>query len=246
MLQIAIAYLQAYDGRKCELINKECIPNMNDGEAASQPLASASSPLQNKLLGIAEHEQRFKLHGELHVGACAQIEAPTQISHLVVLCGNDQAEYERSLVAQLCDRYGVAPPAPHSNHFSAQLGAYRITWERHTEYSTYSFFHSAPFDTPFAEPAIHHVPKEWLERIPGEIIAATHIALERKDRPQRSLAELSVLFASNTVIGSEVAAGNAIVWTDNQIHADGFAQGWSDGEIAALSRSKGAAIWIAP
>lgn len=30
-----------------------------------------------------------------------------------------------------------------------------------------------------------------------------------------------------------------------QIHADGFAQGWSDGEIAALSRSKGAAIWIA-
>lgn len=195
---------------------------MNREITLTQSLAEATGPLKNKLLGLAEHEKRFKLHNELHAGAVELLEAPTQISHLVLICDNDQADYERSLIAQLCERYGVTPPTLHSNHFRAMLGSFRINWERHTEYSTYTFFHSAPFETPFAEPAINHAPKEWLAKLPGEIIAATHIALDDRERPLRSLKELSHLFASNTVIGSKVAAGNAIAWTDNQIHTDGF------------------------
>ena len=195
---------------------------MNREITPSQSLTDAIGPFKNKLLGLAEHEQRFKLHYDLHAGAVESLEAPAQISHLVLLCDNDQAGHERSLIAQLCERYDVAPPTLHSNHFSAMLGAYRINWERHTEYSTYTFFHSTPFEIPFAEPAINHVPHEWLATLPGEVIAATHIALEDRERPNRNLKELSILFASNTVIGSEVAAGNAVAWTDNQIHTDGF------------------------
>ena len=90
------------------------------------------------------------------------------------------------------------------------------------EYSTYTFYCGAPFETPFANTAIDHVPQEWLASLPGQVIAATHVALEDKQRPKRGLKELSQLFASNTVIGSEMAAGNAVAWTDNQIHADGF------------------------
>ena len=195
---------------------------MNHETTQSQHLARAAGPLRKNLLGLPEHEQRFKLHNELHVGAVERLEAPAQISHLVLLCDNDQADRERSLIAQLCERYGVAPPTLHSGHFDATLGVYQIKWERHTEYSTYTFFHRAPFETPFAEPAIEHVPKEWLATLPGEIIAATHIAFEDRERPRRSIQALSQLFASNTVIGSEVAAGNAIAWTDNQIHTDGF------------------------
>lgn len=177
---------------------------------------------QKKLLGLAEHEQRFKLHNELHVGAAEFLEAPTQISHLTLLSKNDQAAAERTLLAELCERYGVTPPAEHSNHFTAILGTYRIKWERHTEYSTYTFFLCAPFETPFVETAINHVPKEWLAALPGEVISATHVALEDKKRPLRNIKELAALFASNTVSGAEVAAGNAVVWTDNQIHGDGF------------------------
>ena len=190
----------------------------------SREIASgkASGPLIKKLLGLAEHDQRFKLHNELHVGAVEFLDAPTQISHLTLLSSNDQAELERKLLTQLCERYGVTPPTPQSDHFSAVLGIYQIRWERHTEYSTYTFFHCAPFETPFAEPPINHVPKEWLRSLPGEVISATHVALEDRERPVRDLKELSVLFASNTVSGAEVASGNAIVWTDNQIHVDGF------------------------
>ncbi len=201
---------------------KETNTAMNREITAPQSLAEAANPLRKKLLGIAEHEQRLKLHNELHSGSVELLAAPVQISQLVLLCGSDQADHERRLIAQLCERYGVTPPTLHSNHFSAMLGVYRMRWERHTEYSTYTFFHDAPFDTPFVEPAISHVPQEWIETLPGEVIVATHIAIESKERPQRGLKALSQLFASNTVIGSEVAAGNAVVWTDNQIHSDGF------------------------
>jgi len=189
---------------------------------SSESLSESGSSLKKKLLGLDEHDQRLKLHNELHAGAVELLEAPTKVSHIVLLCDNDQADNERKLISQLCERYGVVPPTLHANHFSAMLGVFRINWERHTEYSTYTFFHSAPFDSPFVDPAINHVPKEWLETLPGEIIAATHVALDDKKSVKPSLKELSILFSSNTVIGSEVAAGRAIVWTDNQIHADGF------------------------
>ena len=195
---------------------------MNRETILSHSMAEVTAPLKRKVLGINEHDQRFKLHDELHVGACELIKAPAHISHLVLLCGNNKADHERVLIAQLCERYGVMPPTLHNNHFSAMLGSYRIVWERHTEYSTYTFFDNAPFEAPFSEPAIRRVPQEWLKTLPGEIVVATHIAFESRERPQRSLKELSVLFASNTVIGSEVGAGNAIAWTDNQIHSDGF------------------------
>ncbi|MBL1433354.1 MAG: DUF3422 family protein, partial [Gammaproteobacteria bacterium] len=149
---------------------------MNRDITPAQSLAEANNLLKKTLVGLPEHEQRFKLHNELHTGAVDSLDAPTQMSHLALLCGSDQVENERRLIAQLCEHYGVTPPTQHSNHFNAMLGVCRVNWERHTEYSTYTFSYSAPFETPFAEPAINYIPKEWLATLPGEIIAATHIA----------------------------------------------------------------------
>lgn len=198
---------------------------MSSTSKSPQPSVKASSPLENDKkmpLGLSEHQQRFKLHNELHVGAAELLDAPLQLSSLVLLTSSEHAEQERELITQLCERYGALPPTEQSNHFSAVLGTFQLSWERHTEYSTYTFFHEGSFEVPFAEPAINHVPKEWLASLPGEVITATHVAFDDKKRPQRSLKELYHLFASNTVIGAEVAAGSAVVWTDNQIHADGF------------------------
>jgi uncharacterized membrane-anchored protein len=195
---------------------------MNRETRSSSDYAQAQGQLKNTLLGLDEHDKRFKLHNELHAGAVELLAAPTQISQIVLLSGSENAANERSLIAQLCERYDAAPPTLHCTDFSADMGMYRFRWERHTDYSTYAVFFAAPFDTPFVETAIHHLPKEWVASLPGEVISATHIALDSNERPKRDLPALSQLFGSNTVIGAEVAAGSAIVWTDNQIHADGF------------------------
>lgn len=176
------------------------------------------------LLGIPEYPERQDLHAELNADVYELISIPVQLSHLVLLSDRQQIDQERHLIIQLCHRFGILPPNTHFDQFSADLGDFRLRWERHTEYSTYTIYCKGPFDTPFAQPAISYVPKEWLASLPGEVLVATHIALDDRSRPSRSLSELASLFSSNTVIGSKVSGGSASVWSDNQIHADGFSR----------------------
>lgn len=192
----------------------------SDQAQSTTPLA----PLRGTVVGVNEFSQRMKLHSELHARPHELLKAPMQVSQLALVSEDDVIEEELRLITQLCERYSVNLPAVDTRHFSAQFGSFRLKWERHTEFSVYTFFVKMPFESPFSEPAIKHVPKEWLENLPGEIIAAAHVAIEHKSRPQRNLEELSALFASNTVIGARMVAGSAIVWTDNKIHADGFAR----------------------
>lgn len=178
--------------------------------------------LKEKLLAIPEYSQRQELHNELNSVAYELLAPPVELSHLVLISERHWVDQERELVGELCERYGINPPNTHENDFSADFGEFRLRWERHTEYSTYTVYRAKPFVTPFEHPAIEYVPQEWLIRLPGELLVATHIALEDRSRPKRSLHELSNLFASGTVIGSKVAGGAASVWSDNQIHHDNF------------------------
>ena len=203
-------------------MNQETSSTPAQAQTQSQTQSDNVEPLKNKVMGVAEHGQRYRLQNELHAGAVELLGAPTQLSQLVLLSDNDEADHERALITQLCELYDVTPPTRSGSTFCAEMGGYRFSWERHTEYSTYTFIVCEPFGSPFSEPAIEQVPKEWLMNLPGEIIAATHVAFDDRARPQRSLKELYRLFSSNTVIGSKMAAGNAIVWTDNKIHSDGF------------------------
>lgn len=185
--------------------------------------ANHKQPVSDRhLLGIPEYQERQNLHAELNADVYELVSIPAQLSHLVLLSDRQWVDHERQLIVQLCHRYGIMPPNGHFDQFSAELDDFRLRWERHTEYSTYTVYCKGPFDVPFAKPAITHVPREWLASLPGEALVATHIALDDRSRPSRSLSELASLFASNTVIGSKVSGGSASVWSDNQIHADGF------------------------
>ncbi|MBL8498358.1 DUF3422 domain-containing protein [Nitrosomonas sp. JL21] len=177
---------------------------------------------QQPSLRVPEYPERVELHTELNSVAYELLTPPFQLSHLVLMSERDRVEQERQLVGELCAHYSVDPPSAHESDFSADFGEFRLRWERHTEYSTYTVYRAKAFEVPFEHPAIDDVPAEWVARLPGELLVATHIALEDRSRPKRSLHELVTLFASGTVIGSKVAGGAASVWSDNQIHKDNF------------------------
>ncbi len=195
---------------------------MNSSNPLSQLETETAAPRKNNLLGIPEYQDRQALNIELNADLFEMLTTPAQVSHLVLLSDRQYIDQERQLIAQLCTRYGVTLPHDHSNIFSVDLGDFSLRWERHTEYSIYMVYQLTPFETPFAQTAINLVPKEWLASLPGEVLSATHIALDDRSRPKRSLTELSSMFVTNTIIGSKVAAGSASVWSDNQIHEDGF------------------------
>lgn len=195
---------------------------MNPDCNSFQSNKSAKALLKNKPSGLTQYAQREELYSELNATPQELLVIPSQLSYLALLSDRQHIEQERRLIAELCDQYNARQPDSHDNDFSVNLGEFRFRWERHTEYSTYMIFHASAFDTPFKEPPIKHLPHKWLARLPGEILVATHIALDDRSRPKRSLNELSHLFSSHTVIGSMVAGGSASVWSDNQIHEDGF------------------------
>ncbi len=173
---------------------------------------------------IPDHPQRTLLNNEVHARPYERIAAPVRASYLALLTGIETAEQEREHIKALCARNGVNPPAAGANHYSNDLGIFRLRWERHTEFSTYTFLHAAPFDAPFDDAPIKRVPIDWLTDLPGEALTAVHVALEPSIRPVRTVDELSALFVADTLVGSKVVGNAAVALTDFQIHADGFSR----------------------
>ncbi|PTN12687.1 DUF3422 family protein [Nitrosomonas aestuarii] len=195
---------------------------MHSDNTSSPLAANNTDSLRKELLGISQHQQRQELHSELNATAQDLVTIPAQLSHLVLLSERQWIDQERKLLSELCEHYNIALPNCHENEFTVNLDELQLKWERHTEYSTYTIYQTGSFEIPFDNPPIRRLPHKWLARLPGEILVATHIALDDRSRPKRSLSELAQLFSSNTVIGSKVAGGSASVWSDNQIHEDGF------------------------
>jgi uncharacterized membrane-anchored protein len=173
--------------------------------------------------GIEEHPQREALTVEVHARPYATLQAPERASHLAMLTGGGGANDDRAHVVKLCKRFNVAAPAEEMNHFMADFGPFRLKWERHTEFSTYTFFRSeaVPRD-PFESPVLDAVPKDWVEEIPGKLMVAIHAAMESKDAPERSTDELARLFGAESFAGANVADGSAKAFMDFWINGDGF------------------------
>lgn len=172
-----------------------------------------------------EHPLRESIANEVHARPFESLTAPLCASHLAMFSGEHAASREQAHVAELCRRYGVQPPVfGDTKHVSIDLGTIRLRWERHSEFSTYTFFvnHAPDGERVFECPAIREVPADWLEGLPGLTLAAAHLVLEPRSVPERGLAELHNLFGTNNLVGAEVTGGAALMYTDFRVQSDGF------------------------
>ncbi len=172
----------------------------------------------------ANHPQRYILNNEVHARPCTPLYAPERTTHLALMMTSEQRAQEREALADLCERYIQPPPAPGADHFISDLGPFRLRWEQHGEFSTYTFYLHGPFNDPFAETALQVVPVDWLQALPGQLIVGVHATIMQSDEGEADLDAISPLFSDNTLIGSEVSGGAAQVFTDFRIHADGFSR----------------------
>ncbi len=172
----------------------------------------------------ANHPQRYILNNEVHARPCTPLYAPERTTHLALMMTTEQRAQEREALVDLCERYIQPPPAPGADHFVSDLGSFRLRWEQHGEFSTYTFYLHGPFSDPFAETALQVVPVDWLQALPGQLIVGVHATIMQSDEEEADLDAISPLFSDNTLIGSEVSGGAAQVFTDFRIHADGFSR----------------------
>lgn len=172
------------------------------------------------LSNFKNHPQRFSLNNEVHARPYQIMSSPLRVTHVALM--SDNRSHDLKAVGELCDRFGINRPNPEANFFIGDFPLFQLRWERHTEFSTYTFSEQKSSQVPFNESALAQVPDEWVASLPGEVITMLNLELVAGSEGNRDLFALSELFSSNTVAGSEVADGTARVWTDFHIHADGF------------------------
>lgn len=185
-------------------------------------------------MNFPSHPQREALAGELHARPAIPIQVPARLSRLAMLAPDREAEDAH--LAQLCARHGVPPPRPGAPWFLADFGAFRLRFERHTEFTGWNFLAlgADPLD-PFGDPAIARLPPEWLARLPGQAVAAMHIALVNA-RVE------SCGFVADSIAGATVAEQVASVFTDFRLHPDGFTRLLLAGEPNPLQAGRLAQI----
>ncbi|MGO1120249.1 DUF3422 family protein [Rhodovibrionaceae bacterium A322] len=176
-----------------------------------------------------DHPLRHRLSGEVHTRPFMHLESSERASHLAMFSGVSAQDQERAHVADLCQRFGAPPPDQGSAFHYADLGNFRLRWERHTEFSTYTFFAREPAPTMedgrvgrFEHPVIQRVPEDWLASLPGDLLAGVHLELEGQDRPALEKGEVSRLMGANNFAGATMAGGAARGFINFAINDDGF------------------------
>jgi len=173
-----------------------------------------------------QHPLRAALHNEIHARPPEAMNAPLAISHIVMVCDAAQREASRSHVAALLRDHHLPQPDAQSTHIRMDIGPFRIRWELHTEFVTYTFtraLEAAGFGEREPAAALEAVPQDWLAALPGHCLASLHLwVLPTKTFGNDSL--VKHVLHEDTLVASTVADGHGEVYTDFAIHADGFAR----------------------
>jgi uncharacterized membrane-anchored protein len=169
-----------------------------------------------------DHPQRIDLANEVHARPPELITAPARATYVAVVVARQEHERETAHLARLCEQFGVPPLRDDANHFSAQLNGVRLKWERHAEFSGYTFFAASPGSLDFNDPATGFLPDGWLAAIPGQTIVAAHAVLAKYDAQSSYQPAIEQCFAQTAVVGAEIGDGAGLAFTDFRIREDGF------------------------
>ena len=168
-----------------------------------------------------DHPERMVLADEVHARPPEPLTTPARATYVAVLIGLDERELERHHLARLCARFDLVAPPAGTTQYSARLGSVRMKWERHGEFSGYTFFAADLSDRPFVDTAASSLPAGWLQGLPGRTVAAAHAVLLKGCGAAPSTAALVEHFGGNTPVGAAIGAGSGFAFTDFRIHGDG-------------------------
>lgn len=177
-------------------------------------------------LHIPQHPSRVALHNEIHARPPEAMTAPVAISHVVMVCDAIQRQASREHVAALLRDHHLPPPDFTSTHIRVDLGAFRLRWELHTEFVSYTFTRGLEGDTldeRELQTAMDVVPQDWVEKLPGEALTSMHVwCLSTHVFGSNTI--IKHVLNEDTLVASTVADGFGEVYTDFAIHADGFSR----------------------
>jgi uncharacterized membrane-anchored protein len=172
----------------------------------------------------SDHPERMALADEVHARPPEPLQTPLRASHVSLLLEGEDRVLEGQHLARLCAQFELQPPPAGTTQFSTQLGPLRLKWERHGEFSGFTFFAPGEGSAAFEDTATSLLPAGWLQGLPGRTVAAAHALLLPGGSAPPDAASLARYFAGNTVVGATIGGGVGHAFTDFRIHADGRAR----------------------
>jgi len=192
-----------------------CVPNRHldagSRRASSETMASGIST------NWRYHPQRDTLLAEAHARPFTPLAGPALATRIATLSGQAGEQGDRAHMAALCRRLGQAEPGPTARWCGLEAGTWRLRWERHTEFSTWTFFRSPTGTVPFEETAIDMVPIDWLGAWPGDVLVATRLEVWN----HIDVTAAAALFGVG-VTGGRLVDSNTFALTDFRTDAEGM------------------------
>ena len=194
------------------------------GDATRRDSHSSKPPAERGTNLPPNHPERIALANEVHARPYEALHTPQRATYVAAVIDKEEREHELLHLAALCKHFGVAAPPAAASHFSAMLGPVRVKWERHAEFSGYTFIVPGEGARPFDKPASESLPDGWLPGIPGKTIVAAHAKLAKHTGRIPDIELVDEHFDGKTIVGAEIGDGAGFAFTDFQIHGDGYAR----------------------
>jgi len=168
---------------------------------------------------FTQHPLRQRLNDEVHTRPPIPLEAPALISYLAFTHDPENPLGERTHIGLLYERMGLpVEPSAEAAHLIIDGGDFQLKWEQHGEFSTYTFFTQPKQPPQSGETALDAAPADWVQGIPGQVIAASHVELLAAGSISPEEMIVNLTNKGDTNIISLIAGQAAWMFTDFRIH----------------------------
>ena len=169
-----------------------------------------------------DHPLRYQMANELHARPFPVLQTSARAVHLAILRDGDRNADLEQLNA-LLDLFGANHASAAATHYFADVGPFRLKWEQHTEFVTYTLFLPGLTDRAF-DPADHdNFPASWIATLSGHVIAACHVRIQEQTEEVDDIRNcLTEWFVPESLASAEIAESSAIIAGDFRIDPAGF------------------------
>jgi uncharacterized membrane-anchored protein len=168
-----------------------------------------------------DHPLRAMLAAELHARPFLKLAESVALTHYAIYAEHDPLIHE-TLLHALCRDTGIPVPAEGATHYSVQSPCgWHLKWERHTEFSTFTFVIPRNDSDYFNDSAIQGIPAGWFTQLAGSRFVASRMELITGAGVASAREAVREWIDGPILVGSNVLAGGQ-VFCDWNVRPDGF------------------------
>ncbi len=193
---------------------------MNPQDPSPEPVLLPEPVLGQQALGAQDHPLRQALHDEVHARTGFAVRAPASLLHLAFTLAPGSPSPLPQIVALCAPENAEDAPIVDAKalHFSAQTPFGLLRAEIHGEFYRLTLLKEG------ADAAQLAFPQAWLEQLPGQRLVAMRTCTRLAQPEGHQDAQARAFFGHDALVGSQIAQGEAIIWTDFRLQPDGYSR----------------------